>query len=218
MFRHAGDIGWRMLEAGWDTAWLLLAPQRCRCCGDLVERYRDGVVCQSCWERWLTEQKQRPMICERCGRWADATVTVGMARRECEQCAPWVLTWARSAGAYTGALRVTLLALKRAPPLPVPLRRLLQQIWQHESLLHTSDLIVPIPLAQERQARRGYNQAELLAREVARAAQRPLVLGVVERVRETIPHRAGLDEQARRAGLKGAFCVARPRLVRNRRV
>ncbi len=206
------------LEATRDAALLLLAPQLCRQCGALTEKLSDGAVCRACWESWLGEQARRPQACARCGRWAEAETEFVARRPQCEQCAPWALEWLRSGGAYVGALRAALLALKRIPMTPEPLRRIVRETWRQEAALHESDIIAPIPLAPRRERQRGYNQAALLAREVACAAQRPLVTGALARVIETHPQRAGLDARARRDGLKGAFRVIRPRLVANRRV
>lgn len=209
---------WRCLEAARDAALLLLAPQDCRRCGALVERFSDGVACRACWEDWRTTQAARAQVCDGCGRWAEADGPTVVRRARCEQCGAWSLAWVRSGGAYTGALRATLLALKRRPVAPTPLCELLQATWRTQTVLHTADLILPIPLAMQRRRSRGYNQAEILADVVARAARLPVVTEALVRRRETHPHRAGLDEYARRAALRGAFQVVRPRLIAGRRI
>jgi len=53
------------------------------------------------------------------------------------------------------------------------------------------DLVTHVPLHAERLAERGYDQSALLAREVARAAKRPLQYALAVRVRRT-------DQQARK--------------------
>lgn len=208
----------RILEAGRDAVLLLLAPQMCRLCGVLVERLSDGVACRNCWEAWCAEQQRRRLACRRCGRWTDDGPAAVRLQTQCLDCASWSLTWVRSGGAYTGALRAALLALKHSPPLPAPLVAWLQTTWQQQTELHSSDLLVPIPLAPRRERARGYNQAELLAHVVARVARRPVVTEALARVVETFPHRAGLDARARRQALAGAFRVIRPRLIANRRL
>lgn len=209
---------WRCLEAARDATLLLLAPQACRRCGSLVESFRDGAACRACWEDWQAEQAARPQVCDRCGRWAEADGFAVVRRARCEQCGDWSLAWVRSGGVYTGALRAALLALKRVPFAPTPLCELLQATWRAQPVLHTADLILPIPLAQHRRRSRGYNQAEILADAVARAALLPVVPEALVRRRETHPHRAAMDERARRAALRGAFEVARPRLIAGRRI
>jgi predicted amidophosphoribosyltransferase len=62
---------------------------------------------------------------------------------------------------------------------------------------------VPVPLGQRRGAQRGYNQAEVIAVELARAARAPCVAALA-RLRDTSPQ-ANRDEPARRANVAGAF-------------
>ena len=67
------------------------------------------------------------------------------------------------------------------------------------------DLIVPVPLHFLRHGRRGFNQAERLARPVAKALGVPLVTNAV-RVRAT-QTQSGLDARDRRRNLKATFRV-----------
>jgi ComF family protein len=78
------------------------------------------------------------------------------------------------------------------------------------------DLVVPVPLSEERVRMRGYNQSELLARPLA------LHLGIrylpicVSRIRNT-PSQVGLSASERRINVAGAF-LAIPELVTGRRI
>ena len=67
--------------------------------------------------------------------------------------------------------------------------------------------IVPVPLWKARRRERGFDQAEMLAREVSRRSGVPLALGVLTRTRETRPQARGLDEESRRKNVAGAFAV-----------
>jgi ComF family protein len=71
------------------------------------------------------------------------------------------------------------------------------------SELSACDAVAPMPLHWWRAWRRGYNQAELLARAVADAVELPLV-GGLRRSRRTRPQ-TGLDRSARQRNLDGAF-------------
>jgi ComF family protein len=79
------------------------------------------------------------------------------------------------------------------------------------------DLVVPVPLATERLAERGYNQAWELARRVARRAGRPASPFVLERHLARVPQ-AGLGRTERRRNLQGAFQVADASKVAGRRI
>lgn len=63
---------------------------------------------------------------------------------------------------------------------------------------------VPVPLHREREARRGYNQALEIARELAARTDRPLLDGLLWRARATRTQ-AGLGAIERRANVQGAF-------------
>ena len=47
------------------------------------------------------------------------------------------------------------------------------------------DLVVPVPLHASRLRRRGFNQADLIARRIARRLERPFEPGLLERLRDT---------------------------------
>jgi ComF family protein len=78
------------------------------------------------------------------------------------------------------------------------------------------DLIAPMPMHWRRRWQRGFNQAELLAREIGRRTNLP-VRGVVKRRRAT-PPQAGLSGAKRRANVSGAFSVPRPDRIAGRRI
>ncbi|MDD5043522.1 MAG: ComF family protein [Patescibacteria group bacterium] len=64
--------------------------------------------------------------------------------------------------------------------------------------------IVPVPLHLKRRAERGFNQSELLAREVADFLSLPFRSDVLKRVKYT-PPQVSLDGEKRRVNLKDAF-------------
>ena len=66
------------------------------------------------------------------------------------------------------------------------------------------DAVVPVPLHRARLRRRGFNQAALLARPVARMLAVPLVTSALVRLRDT-PPQAGLDAAGRLRNVRGAF-------------
>jgi ComF family protein len=66
------------------------------------------------------------------------------------------------------------------------------------------DAVVPVPLHRARLRRRGFNQAALLARPVAKTLAVPLVTSALVRLRDT-PPQAGLDAAGRLRNVRGAF-------------
>jgi ComF family protein len=77
-------------------------------------------------------------------------------------------------------------------------------------------VLVPVPLHPRRQRERGFNQSELLAREIARRTV-PVAPGALVRRQDTRPQ-TGLSAAARRANVKGAFAVRQRARVAGRPV
>jgi len=79
------------------------------------------------------------------------------------------------------------------------------------------DLVVPVPLHPKRLRWRGFNQAALLAAEVARRLECELDATSLVRVVATPPQTAN-DLETRRRNVRHAFAVRRAARVANRRV
>lgn len=70
------------------------------------------------------------------------------------------------------------------------------------------DALVPIPIHKKRYAKRGYNQAQLLADEISRAVGVPVLPDLLKRTRNTIPLKL-LSPEERQKNLKNAFIVSK---------
>lgn len=70
------------------------------------------------------------------------------------------------------------------------------------------DLIVPVPLHRQRLRQRSYNQALLLAREIAGHRGGEVEKKLLRKVRETVPQH-DLSACARKSNLAGAFQLTR---------
>jgi ComF family protein len=75
------------------------------------------------------------------------------------------------------------------------------------------DFVTPVPLHWRRRWQRGFNQSELLAREIGRRCGIPSA-GLLQRRRFT-PSQAGLSNSVRRSNVTGAF-GCRPAALRKR--
>jgi competence protein ComFC len=119
---------------------------------------------------------------------------------------------AYSYGAYEGVLRelIHLYKYGKVRTLARPLSGLLLQALPRDEAF---DATVPVPLYWRRRMQRGFNQAELLARGLARSTGIPVVKAL-GRVRPT-PTQAGLSNSARRQNMARAF---RSRSVQGKRI
>jgi ComF family protein len=112
------------------------------------------------------------------------------------------------AGAFQGPLRTAIHNFKYESdtPLASALALLLAQALvsgEKAGLDSEPPSVIPVPLHIDRKRQRGYNQSELLARELAKITGWPLVRGL-ERVRNT-RSQVGLTAEERRENMRDAF-------------
>ncbi len=104
--------------------------------------------------------------------------------------------------------------------LAVPLAQLMADYWRKDPM--PADLITPVPLHPARQRKRGYNQADLLARAFGRMIGVPVETTRLKRVRHT-RSQMSLSAADRCENMRGAFTYQTPKGnnasgVRGRRV
>jgi len=196
----------------------LFFPDACLVCGIPIARAGDRAVCDTCWKRVL-QLRIAPPWCPSCGipyqQWnLDSSHLCGECLLELPSYAG-----ARSFGYYSSELRRLVHALKffgrknLADLLAPQLASAFLNTWDRDEV----ELIVPIPLHPKRARDRGFNQAAVLGRPLARLLGIAYHEGVLSRVRETLPQ-VGLSDRARVQNLRGAFrCVERS-AVEGRRV
>lgn len=177
----------------WERALDLLFPPRCVGC-----RSFGSFLCQRCL---AAAPRALPPRCPVC--WLPQSTSDEPCRR-CRE-GRYHFQGARSPFVYQGALREAVHALKYgglsalAPLMARPMADCLRE-WGPPV-----EAIVPVPLAGRRRRLRGYNQAEALARGVARLVGLPLVSDALRRPRPAPPQVGSADEAARWAGVAGAF-------------
>jgi len=207
----------RAANACYDSLLAVFYPQPCEVCGGSVESRVFGVACERCWGQThiLTAQET---LCWKCGLPSPGKVADDKREQvRCRRCDDDAFSVARACGIYEGALRVSILALKREPHVCGHLTKLLSEAQQQYPLNRVTR-IVPVPLHPERQKTRGFNQAALIAGALSRASS--IVADEVSLVRtlHTDQHRAGMDARERRRTVESAFTVRYPALITGERV
>ena len=206
-----------VISQAYDAVLALIYPQACAVCGGAVESRHDGVACSRCWD--ATELfAESDTLCWKCGALSSASVAIDKRQSiRCGQCDENHFTAARAGGLYEGALRASVLALKRQPYVSRHLIQTLADVVKRDPI-READLIIPVPLHAKRERERGHNQATLLARELARATKLEIDEHSLVRSVYTERHRAGMDGRARRESVAGAFELRQPKLIAGRRV
>lgn len=198
----------------YDALLTLAYPQACAICGGSVERRKFGVVCEACWRKTRIFTGVET-LCWKCGVPAQGEVSSTVRDQvRCRGCDSQAFTAARAVGLYEGALRESVLLLKRQPHVSQHVETLLTAAAIRKPL-HVSTRIVPVPLHKERMRTRGFNQASIIAQALSKSLRLPLDEESLLRVSSSEKYRAGLDAKGRRDTVAGAFEVRHPRLVEN---
>ncbi|PYS71010.1 MAG: hypothetical protein DMF73_11575 [Acidobacteria bacterium] len=200
-----------------DAALALVYPQPCAICGGSVESRHDGVACARCWNEAPLFRGDET-LCWKCGALSLANVSDDKRKTiRCSRCDDDAFTAARACGLYEGALRASILELKRQPHVARRVAQLMFDVQQREPL-NRADVIISVPLHHDRERERGFNQASVLARELARLVGLPFDEHSVVRRVHTERHRAGMDAKARRQSVANAFTVRHPKSIAGKRV
>jgi len=122
-------------------------------------------------------------------------------------------------GVYDGELRDVILQMKQRAG--ETLAEVVGWVWasaRRETLMKSQPQeVVPIPLHWRKRFARGFNQAESIARGVAKGLGIPLRKGVIRRVKSTL-EQSGISPTERRENLKDAFRPANGRRLNGLRI
>jgi ComF family protein len=180
---------------------VVLAPD-CAACGAALLHPTRGPVCGGCWSSILPLTSP---LCDRCGDPLPTWRLVSIPLACCPRCrrTQRVIDRARAIGAYDGALRAIVHALKYEGrrSLARPLGRLMRE--RGADMLADAAWVVPVPLHPSRRRYRGFNQAADLARHTGVP-----VLPALRRVRAT-PTQTGLPAARRHRNVRDAFAPTR---------
>jgi ComF family protein len=196
----------------------LAFPDDCRVCGRPLEDPSRVPVCAVCLASFRVI---RAPLCGTCGRPMVAGAHFGAGGPVCRLCRVETYSFecARSYAIYEDALlrTITLLKHEAMRPLAGWFGDRLAEVVRATPRILSSDVVVPVPLHPVRQRERGFNQAELLARAVARRLGLPLELRAVER-RKPRPPKRKLSRHERWQAARGAYATVTGSQFDNRRV
>jgi ComF family protein len=166
----------------------VLFPPRCPACGA-----NGWPLCRDCT---TGVGVITPPICRRCGRPTETPV------EGCPDCPPPAIDRVRTPFLYDGPVSKAIKAMKFSG-----WHALARHLGDAMAILvdRPIDAVTWVPLSRRRRARRGFDQAEVLARVVARRAGLPGVR-LLRRVRDTRAQ-ARLVGSDRRSALRGAFAA-----------
>jgi competence protein ComFC len=176
-----------------------LFPRWCVGCG------REGeFICPSC-RRSLP--RVMPPLCPRCGKPRPSGTL-------CPTCVSWQaeIDGIRSPFRFDGVMRQAIHQLKyrNLRALAEPLAKLLNDYLATNPI--PGEVLVPVPLHQKRLRERGYNQSRLLAKELGKLTNLPVVDDCLIRQRHAPPQARSSTVEERRRNVAGAFVCRDHRL------
>jgi len=187
----------------------LVLPAPCRICARMIDTGSAIPFCYECLGA-LKQPLSEP-LCASCGRPIVSTaVAGGISAPQCHFCRarPYKFDLARSFGAYSPRMSRAILLLKygRVTPLGTWFARLLASMAERQVEDFAADAVVPVPLDQGRFRERGYNQAELIARPLARLLGIPFRSFLLIRTRPR-PNQLRLTRRERWETVRGAYAM-----------
>ncbi len=176
----------------------LLYPKTCCFCGKVSEK----AICDACAETLVYIKEPR---CKRCGK------PVRYEEQEyCHDCRRTDFTYeqGKSIWLHQDPVKQSIYQFKYHN------RRIFARTYAQEWVRlygqwirdQHIDVIVPVPLHWRKRRKRGYNQAEILARELSKLTGIPVNKRAVVRTQNTKPQKA-LDQKERRKNLEQAFRI-----------
>jgi predicted amidophosphoribosyltransferase len=204
----------RERAGGWiaeacDAVVSIFFPAGCRICERLLTRATRVPLCEECLAAFVALPEK---ACDICGRPLEALTATEEQQRMCPTCQEQTYAFdrARSFAVYDGALvrAVILLKFERMEPLGRWFAERLAEVVHRGGEALAADLVVPVPLHRDRERERGYNQADLIAKPLAKRLGLPYRGVLLMRTRPR-PDKQVLSFEERWQSVRGAF-AARP--------
>ncbi len=178
----------------------LLLPNRCPVC-DKPVKFSEGLICRTCYRK--LDIIKEP-ACFRCGK--------PLAKEEQEYCRDCgkqkhLFISGRSLYAYED-VQASIYRFKyggRQEYAKFFGKEMAVRLYDFISQVR-ADALVPVPISKSRLKKRGYNQADLLAVQIGKQLNIPVLTHLTERTKNTLPQK-GLNATERQKNVKGAFKI-----------
>ena len=206
-FRHFASGVRAALGESLDALASLVFPAPCRICESTLLTASRIPICTTCLDS--LEPLAGP-ACQKCGHPFVSAVAVVSAQSLCHLCRRDVYHFdlARSFAAYNDAMvrAIVLLKYHEVTPLGGWFAARLAEMVARDPVAFAADVVVPVPLHASRLRERGYNQAELIARPLARRLGLPLRTVLLVRTKPR-PEKLKLTRKERWRTVRGAYAM-----------
>lgn len=203
---------WRMLRKVLKKALNLLYPTDCATCGKTLEiRQIDG-ICVSCRKELQTIT---PPFCQTCGR----GIPEGL--KTCADCKHETFHFERAYACfeYKGKVKILLhtYKFKKRSHLKKVLGDTLSSFANKYVPLQNFDLIVPVPLNRSTLLKRGFNQSELLGKNLSNHSRIRFNSKVLKKTKPAHPQSL-LTKLERKKNIQNAFLARPSKKIQNKNI
>lgn len=192
--------------------WLmqLLFPKTCPICEDILPKKTE--ICESCRKKlqYIREPK-----CKKCGKPFETADEGQMIREYCADCVKRRHFYDRGMAVfcYNEEIKESIYRFKYHN------QRTYADFYGQEICNRYGreirrmgiEALIPVPISVEKQRKRGFNQAELIAKVVGEQLNIPVETQLIVRIKNTIPQKE-LNQEERRKNLNNAFQITENRV------
>ena len=194
----------------------LIFPSRCPVCDGLLE-WTESLIGNGRGVHSQCQERLKPVrtpFCHHCGK------TVLSEQQEyCEDClkkSAFYFRQGRALFVYEREMKTSMYRYKYQN------RRCYAKFFTQRAVQNyrdwieriCPDVIVPVPMFAKKKRKRGYNQAEVFAKELSKVLHIPCRTNLIQRVRNTRPMKE-LDDEKREKNLQNAFQIHHADLLHN---
>lgn len=193
---HTSLVG--LLNRGLGDLLDFVYPPRCGVCQRGLDR-GERLICRSCWSR---PKAIAAPFCASCGLSLTEPATLCAACREHQH----LFSFARSWGIYDEIFGriIHLFKYRHKQSLARPLAKLLAATLRSDNRFASAQVVMPVPLHGTKRRTRGYNQSQLLARELSRMVGLTLLDRAMIRTMNT-RSQSTLNLEERRENVRDVF-------------
>ena len=178
----------------------LLFPKRCVVCDEIAGQ-EGKAVCRRCRDKILYVQEP---FCLKCGKQLQHE-----EQEYCEDCKKNRHLYIQGSALYDyGSMADSVFRFKYKGRMEYS-KFYGKELYNEKACwlsMISPDALIPVPVHPSRKRKRGYNQAELIARELSRCSGIPVNARLIRRVGKTIPLK-NLNQLEREKNLKRAFKI-----------
>ena len=120
---------------------------------------------------------------------------------------------------YEDLIRSQILSLKfhEKPYVYKTITYFLKNMQKNFENLKKYDIIIVVPISKKRQKERGYNQSQLIAKEISRIIKAQVVKKIIYKIKNTVPQ-SSLNKKQREENAKGAYEARNIKKIKNKKV